>query len=56
MFLVQLLDPKWCFISITGTHVEPEDDPAGSRTERLHSVSGLYVLNVLGIILVYNYG
>ena len=27
MLLVQLLEPKWYFIYITGTHAEPEDDP-----------------------------
>ena len=26
MSLVQLLEPKWCFIYITGTHVGPGDD------------------------------
>ena len=24
----QLLEPKWCFIYITGTHAGPGDDPA----------------------------
>ena len=28
MSLVQLLEPKWYFIYITGIHVESEDDPA----------------------------
>ena len=28
MLLVQLLEPKWCFIYITGTHAGPGDDPA----------------------------
>ena len=27
MSLVQLLEPKWYFIYIKGTHVEPGDDP-----------------------------
>ena len=27
MSLVQLLEPKWYFIYITGTHAEPGDDP-----------------------------
>ena len=27
MSLVQLLEPKWYFIYITGTHVESGDDP-----------------------------
>ena len=27
MSLVQLLEPKWYFIYITDTHVEPGDDP-----------------------------
>ena len=31
MFLVQLLEPKWCFIYITGTHAGPGDDPAGEQ-------------------------
>ena len=44
MLLVQLLEPKWCFIYIIGTHAGPGDDPAGNRTERLSSVSGFYVL------------
>ena len=28
MSLVQLLEPKWYFINITGIHVELGDDPA----------------------------
>ena len=28
MLLVQLLDPKWCFIYITDTHAVLGDDPA----------------------------
>ena len=28
MSLVHLLEPKWYFIYITGTHVEPGGDPA----------------------------
>ena len=28
MSLVQLLEPKWYFIYIIGTHAEPRDDPA----------------------------
>ena len=28
MLFVQLLEPKWCFIYITGTHAEPGDDHA----------------------------
>ena len=28
MSLVQLLEPKWYFIDITGIQAEPEDDPA----------------------------
>ena len=28
MLLVQLLEPKWYFIYITGTHAELGDDPA----------------------------
>ena len=31
MSLVQLLEPKWCFIYITGTHVGSGDDPAGEQ-------------------------
>ena len=31
MSLVQSLKPKWYFIYITGTHVGPEDDPAGEQ-------------------------
>ena len=31
MLLVQLSEPKWCLIYITGTHVEPGDDPAGEQ-------------------------
>ena len=31
MSLVQLLEPKWYFIIITGTHVGPGDDPAGEQ-------------------------
>ena len=31
MSLVQLLEPKWYFIYITGTHVGPEADPAGEQ-------------------------
>ena len=27
MSLVQLLEPKWYFIYITGIHAEPRDDP-----------------------------
>ena len=27
MLLVQLLEPKWCFIYITGTHAGPGEDP-----------------------------
>ena len=27
MLLVQLLEPKWCFIYITSTHARPGDDP-----------------------------
>ena len=27
MSLIQLLEPKWYFIYITGTHAGPEDDP-----------------------------
>ena len=28
MFLVPLLEPKWCFIYITGTHAGQGDDSA----------------------------
>ena len=28
MSLVQLLEPKWYFVYITGTHAGPGDDPA----------------------------
>ena len=31
MSLVQLLEPKWCFIDITGTHAGPGDDSAGEQ-------------------------
>ena len=31
MLLVQLLEPKWCFIYITNTHAGPGDDPAGEQ-------------------------
>ena len=31
MLLVQLLEPKWCFIYIKGTHVGAGDDPAGEQ-------------------------
>ena len=31
MLLVQLLEPKWCFIYITATHVGLGDDPAGEQ-------------------------
>ena len=31
MLLVQLLEIKWCFIYIIGTHAEPEDYPAGEQ-------------------------
>ena len=31
MLLVQLLEPKWCFIYITGTHVGPRDNPVGEH-------------------------
>ena len=31
MLLVQLLEPKWCLIYITGTHTESGDDPAGEQ-------------------------
>ena len=31
MLLVQLLEPKWCFIYIIGTHVGQGDDPAGEQ-------------------------
>ena len=31
MSLVQLLKPKWYFYIITGTHVEPGDDPVGEQ-------------------------
>ena len=31
MSLVQLLEPKWYFIYITSTHVEPGDDPPGGQ-------------------------
>ena len=31
MLLVQLLEPKWCFIYITGTHAGPVDDPEGEH-------------------------
>ena len=31
MSLVQLLEPKWYFIYITGTHAEPVDDLAGEQ-------------------------
>ena len=31
MLLVQLLEPKWCFIYITGTHAGPGDDPVGEQ-------------------------
>ena len=31
MSLVQLLESKWCFIYITGTHAGPGDDSAGEQ-------------------------
>ena len=31
MLLVQLLEPKWYFIYITGTHAEPVDDSTGEQ-------------------------
>ena len=31
MLLVQLLEPKWCFIYITSTHAGPGDDLAGEQ-------------------------
>ena len=31
MLLVQLLEPKWCFIYITNTHAGPGDDPVGEQ-------------------------
>ena len=31
MLLVQLLEPKWCFIYITDTHAGQGDDPAGEQ-------------------------
>ena len=31
MLLVQLLEPKWCFIYYTGTHAGPGDDLAGEQ-------------------------
>ena len=31
MLLVQLLEPKWCFIYITGTHAGSGDDPKGEQ-------------------------
>ena len=31
MSLVQLLEPKWYFIYIIGTHAEPGDDPAEGK-------------------------
>ena len=31
MLLVQLLEPKWCFIYITGSHSGPGDDHAGEK-------------------------
>ena len=31
MSLVQLLEPKWYFIYITGTHAELGDDPTGEQ-------------------------
>ena len=31
MLLVQLLEPKWCFIYITSNHAELRDDPTGEQ-------------------------
>ena len=31
MLLVQLLDPKWCFIYITNTHARLGNDPVGEQ-------------------------
>ena len=31
MLLVQLLEPKWCFNYITGTHAGPGADPTGEQ-------------------------
>ena len=31
MSLVQLLEPKWYFIYITGTHAEQGNDPTGEQ-------------------------
>ena len=31
MSLVQLLEPKWYFIYIAGTHAGPGDDPTGEQ-------------------------
>ena len=31
MSLIQLLEPKWHFIYITGTHAGPGDDPTGEQ-------------------------
>ena len=36
MSLVQLLEPKWYFIYITGTHAGPGDDP--TREHNLTSI------------------
>ena len=35
MLLVQLLEPKWYFIYIAGTHAGPGDDPARNMIESL---------------------
>ena len=31
MLLVQILEPKWRLMYVTGTHAEPGDDPAGEQ-------------------------
>ena len=31
MLLVQLLEPKWCIVYITGTHAGPGDDSRGEQ-------------------------
>ena len=31
MLFFQLLEPKWCFIYIIGTHAEPGDDSTGEQ-------------------------
>ena len=54
MSLVQLLEPKWYFIYITGTQAEPGDDPTDGQDAQSVVCEWFTGFKILwGVITIY---